>query len=385
MATATAHEEPPVHRGTLSTWLSEVFQLNATGLHWARGVMVLDVLLVPLVVFWTIGHDQYLLSAIVGVMFTAVLDPGGSYGNRAWSGVVFALIGAAVTALGFGLGGAAWGWLAFAAFAVTLVAGLGVAFGARRFVGAYLLNLWFIIALAAAFGLHQTRVTSHTWGQVLAWTAGSALWIAVTFVAWLIRGRNDEAQPIAELPADTARHQLTPPVITFAALRALVMAGTTALAFGLNLTHGLWLPIAAIVAMKPSLEQSTVTAVQRLAGAVIGAVAAALLLLLPASEHGLRLVSITFGLETVAIVLFMHAAAIRFWNYAFYTSAIAAAVLVLLDLPHPSDYAAEGYRVLWTLCGVAIGVIVMLLAGLLAKATAKPALTPAARPSTQPA
>jgi uncharacterized membrane protein YccC len=153
----------------------------------------------------------------------------------------------------------------------------------------------------------------------------------------------------------------------FAVIRAVVIAGTAALAFGLNLSHGSWLPIAAIVAMKPSLEQTTLVALQRLAGALIGAAAAALLLLIPASEHGLRLLSITFGLEVVAIVLLMHAAAIRFWNYAFYTGAIAAAVLTLLDLPQPSDYGAEGYRVLWTLCGVAIGVLVMFLADLLAK------------------
>lgn len=73
----------------------------------------------------------------------------------------------------------------------------------------------------------------------------------------------------------------------FAVIRAVVIAGTVALAFGLDLSHGYWLPIAAMVAMKPSLEQSTLVAVQRLAGALIGAAAAALLLLIPAGEHGL--------------------------------------------------------------------------------------------------
>jgi uncharacterized membrane protein YccC len=153
----------------------------------------------------------------------------------------------------------------------------------------------------------------------------------------------------------------------FAVIRAVAIAGTAALAFGLDLSHGYWMPIAAIVAMKPSLEQSTLVGVQRLAGALIGAAAAALLLLIPANEHGLRLLSITHGLEVVAIVLLMHAAGIRFWNYAIYYGAISAAVLILLDLPQPSNYGAEGYRVLWALCGVAIGVLVMLLAGLLAK------------------
>jgi len=332
------------------SWLSKVFALNPAGLNWPRAVLFLDVALVPLVVCWAIGHEEYLLSALFGVLFAGLTDPGGSYRSRASRVAVFGLTGAGLTALGFGIGGDAWGWLVLAAFAVTLVAGLAVTFGVHRFVAALLLNIWFIVALALAFSFHHhAHITSYTWAQTLAWAGGTALWIAVTFIAWLIR--------------------------------ALVIAGTTALAFGLNLSHGYWMPIAAIVAMKPSLEQATLVAVQRLAGALIGAAAAVLLLLIPANEHGLRLLSITHGLEVVAIVLFMHAAAVRFWNYALYCGAIAAGVLILLDLPQPSNYGAEGYRVLWTLCGVAIGVLVMLLAGLLAKRTGKAAPRKAPQPA----
>ena len=114
------------------------------------------------------------------MVFTTLADPGGSYGSRAWRIAVFWLIGAALTALGFGIGGDAWGWLVLAAFAVTLVAGLAVTFGVHRFVAALLLNLWFIIALALGFSFHQTHHFSYTWAQVLAWAGGAALWIAVT-------------------------------------------------------------------------------------------------------------------------------------------------------------------------------------------------------------
>ncbi|HEX5300042.1 MAG TPA: FUSC family protein [Streptosporangiaceae bacterium] len=161
------------------------------------------------------------------------------------------------------------------------------------------------------------------------------------------------------------------------AVMFIAIAVTIALAFGLNLSHGYWMPIAAVVAMKASLDQTTVVAAQRLVGALIGAIAAVLLLLIPASEHGLRLFAISRGLEVIAIVLMMHAAAVRFWNYAFYCGAIAAAVLIMIDIPRPSDDAAEGYRVLWTLCGVGIGVLVMLLARRTAKAPSQPAAQPA--------
>jgi hypothetical protein len=367
-ATASAQVEPPVQHGRVLSWLSQVFELNSAGLNWPRGVMILDVLLVPLVIFWAIGDGQYLLSAAFGVLFAALADPGGSYGSRAARVATFGLIGAGLTALAFGIGGDAWGWLALAAFAVTLVSGLAIWFGVHTFATGALLNVWFIIAVAVAVSLHNSpHVTNYTWAQVAAWAGGSALWIAMTFFAWLIRGRNEVPPVIAEMPGDTSRHPLTKPVVMFMLLRAVVIGGTVALAFGLTLSHGAWMPIAAFVAMKPSLADTTLRAVQRLTGAAIGAGAAMLLLLIPANETGLTLLSITHGLEVVALVLFMHATAVRFWSYAFYTAAVAAGVLILLDLLQPTNYSAEGYRVLWTLCGVGIGVIVLLLAGLLAK------------------
>jgi Fusaric acid resistance protein-like len=383
MASASEKQGQPVHHGKVMSWLSKVFEFNPAGLNWPRAVLFLDVALVPLVVFWSIGHEEYLLSALFGVMFTWLADPGGSYGQRASRTAVFALIGAGLTALGFGIGGDAWGWLVLAAFVVTLAGGLAVAFGVRRFATATILNLWFIVTLGIAFSFHhQAHVTQYTWAQTLAWLGGAALWILVTFIEWLIRGREDRPQPIAELPGDTSRQKLTPPLITFAVIRALVMAGTVALAFGLNLSHGLWLPIAAMVAMKPSLQQSTLIAAQRMAGALIGAAAAVLLLLIPANEHGSRLLAITLGLEVVALVFLMHGTATRFWNYAIYTAAIAAGVLILVDLPQPSNYSAEGYRLAWTACGVAIGVLVMLLADLLGRR--RPAKAPPQQ-ATQPA
>jgi hypothetical protein len=368
MASASIRTSTGQPGHTSENWLSRLFRLDPAGLNWPRGVLFLDVALVPVVVLRVAGYEQYLVSALFGLLFAWLDDPGGSFANRAWHVTAFTLVGAGVTALGFGIGADAWGWLVLASFVVTLVAGLAAVFGVRRFVTALLLNLWFIVTLGLASSFHHhARITSYTWAQVLAWIGGAALWLAVTFVAWLIRGRRDRPQPIAELPGETARKPLSRPLVLFAVLRALVIAGTVALAFGLNLSHGSWMPIAAMVAMKPSLEQSTLTAAQRVAGALLGAVTAALLLLIPTSQHGLKLLAATHALEVVALVLLMHGTAIRFWNYALYCAAIAAGVLVLMDLPQPSDYAAEGYRVLWTLCGVAAGLLVLLLADLLAK------------------
>jgi hypothetical protein len=158
--------------------------------------MVLDVMLVLLIVFLAIGHEEYLLSALLGAVYSVLVDPGGSYGRRARDIAAFGLTGAAVTALAFGIGADAWGWLVLAAFAVTLVAGLAMALGAHRFVEGNLLSIWFIIALGTASSAHHAHISSYTWAQVLAWAGGSALWIAVTTIDRLIRGRQDPAPAV---------------------------------------------------------------------------------------------------------------------------------------------------------------------------------------------
>jgi len=48
------------------------------------------------------------------VLFAALVDPGGNCATRAARVGIFGLIGAALTALGFGIGGDAWGWLVLA-------------------------------------------------------------------------------------------------------------------------------------------------------------------------------------------------------------------------------------------------------------------------------
>ena len=158
-------------------------------------------------------------------------------------------------------------------------------------------------------------------------------------------------------------------MILFALIRAVALSIAVAIAFGLHLLNVYWMPIATIIAMKPSLQQSALVAEQRLAGALLGAAVAALFLLTVDNKH---------ALEVVIVVLAAVGASVRFVNYALYSVAIAGAVLIAMDLPHPTDLASEGRRVLFTFIGVGIGVVVMFLANVLQKRTttaASPART----------
>ena len=72
--------------------------------------------------------------------------------------------------------------------------------------------------------------------------------------------------------------------------------------------------------------------------------------------------------------IFTAAGAIRGVNYALYNAAIAAGVLIAIDLPHPTELTHEALRVLYTFLGVGLALLDMLLATQLGKrAAAKPA------------
>jgi hypothetical protein len=293
---------------------------------------------------------------------------------------VVAAAGALLTALGFGIGGGAWGFVVLAAFVATLLGGLAVTYGLHRFVAAYLLNIWFIIALGLptliSFGLpglfQSGLIHTEPWKQALAWLVGSALWIAYTFIMWLARGRVTEPQPVAEIPGDISPRPLSRPLTLFAVIRAVALAIAVVISFGLKLPHAYWMPVAAIIAMKPSLQQSALVAERRIAGTILGAAVAALVLLAVDNRT---------ALEVIIVVLFALAGSIHAVNYAWYTAAMAAAILIAMDVPQPSNLADEGWRILFTFAGAGIAVIVMFLADLVQKHAAKAAPQAPAHPA----
>jgi hypothetical protein len=344
--------------------MARVFELDWKGLNLRRAVWVVVILAAVVVVLEVIDQQQYVITVVFAVLFVGVSDPGGEFGYGAARMGVFAVIGALLTLLGFGVGGGGWGLVVLAAFVVTLGSGLAVRFGLHRFVAALLLNVWFLIAIVLPVEYKLDRVSTHAWSQALAWLAGSALWIAFAGVLWLARGRKSRLAPFPEIPGDISPRKLTRPIVLYAVIRAIAIAIAVAIPFGLHLPEADWMPIATLAAMAPSLAQSTLVAEQRLAGAILGALVATALLLTVEHKH---------VLEVAVIVLLTLGIAIHGVNYALYCAAIAAGVLIAIDLPHPTDLHLEALRVLYTFLGVGLAVLVMLLATQLGKRAAKPA------------
>ncbi|HTN81173.1 MAG TPA: FUSC family protein [Acidimicrobiales bacterium] len=332
--------------------MATVFALNKSGFNFPRAVEVVAVLLLPLVVLGVLDMEKYWLSVAFAILFVGLSDPGGTYGVRVRAMGWVALLGAFITGLGFALGGGPWGWVVITAFAVTFLSGLALRYGVHRYESALMLDAWFLVCIAVPAGQHLDRAHSGWSSQALAWLAGAAFWIALTFVASLIRGSKAQPSHFPEIPTDMAKTTLSRPVVLFTLIKAVAVAIAVAIAFGFHLPNADWMPIATLAALKGTLDQSALAAEQRLIGALIGAGVATVFLLSVDNVH---------VLEAVIIVLAALAGSVRSVNYAIYCAAMASLVLIATDLSHPTDLTAEFHRVLFTFAGVGIAWLVMLL------------------------
>jgi hypothetical protein len=340
--------------------LAKVFECKWEALNVTLAVGVAAVVVALFVVFNALHWEHYWLSATFGLVFMVVGAAGGHSAHRERDLAVLEVVGALLTALAFALGTGAWGFIALAALLVTLAAGLSLRFGLPVFMVAVFLNIWFIVALSLAAGYKTAGVATSSWKQALSWLAGTALLLGIVLVVRLVHRR--QPQKAAETPESTKPIQLTRPVVLFAMVRALTVAVAVAIPFGLKVPEAFLMPVATIVALKPSLEQSTLMAEQRVIGTLIGAVLAAGLLLTVADKHVLVAVIVVFVAAMASVIKV---------NYALFCFGLAVAVLIALDLPHPTNLSDEGRRVLYTFAGVALAVVVTFLLDRLKKRGAK--------------
>ena len=347
----------------LMNQIEKVFAADRKKLNAKAGAAVSALLFLLWCLIVQTNQQKYFVPIVFAVLLVAQSDPGGKIERRLGGMSLFALLGALVTAFGFYVGDEAWGFVVLAVFVLTLGCGLAVKLGVHRFAAGLLLNVWFLVVLSLA--THDTgHLKISPWNQALAWLAGAAAWIALMFVVWLVSRGRWEPAPVMDIPGSQSPVQLTRPIVLFALIRSVALAASTAIAFGAGLASADWMPIATIVAMKPSLEQSKLFGEQRLVGAAMGAAAAIPILILVGSKH---------ALEVIIILLAGLGIAIKGVNYAYYAGAIACAALIAADLPQPTDYAAEGRRVLFTMVGVGIGLLVMFAADRLQKHSVKTA------------
>jgi hypothetical protein len=334
------------------SWIGSLFTLKPEHFHPVEGAITLAIFLVPLLVLKALGHEELWLSFSFGALFTRqnylAVDEAAASRIR-WS-VAFVLVGALLTALGYVLGGANWVLVVVAVFVTTFLSYLSSAYG--RAVAGVLLNVWFLVALSTTFALDKSPAEAWPLAgpQALAWLAGGVFWLLIALAWWSARGEL-HAEP-ATPGQNPSAGRISRPLVTFSVLAALAVALATAVAWGLDLPNAVWMPVAAIVAMKPRVDASVYVAAQRVAGALVGALLSGILLTF---VHDRTI------LVVLILVLGILAGALHDVNYALYCACISTLVLIALGLPHPGNLADNWERVVWTLAGVGIAILVTFL------------------------
>ena len=161
--------------------------------------------------------------------------------------------------------------------------------------------------------------------------------------------RPETFDPIVEirnnlsLRSNSFRHALRLGVATVVA--ALV-------ASAIHPVRGYWIPMTVVIVLKPNFGGTLQRAVQRITGTVLGALVAAVLLLV-LNNPWLMLAALTF----LAFATF----ALRNRNYTLFSLALTPMIMLMLDIAHPITVVDSFLRVVHTV----IGSFIALLSGYL--------------------
>jgi uncharacterized membrane protein YccC len=136
------------------------------------------------------------------------------------------------------------------------------------------------------------------------------------------------------------------------ALRIGVATAIAGLVASIHLVRGYWIPMTVVIVLKPNFGGTMQRAMQRITGTVLGALVAAVLLLV--------LTNPWFLLMALAVLAFA-TFALRNHNYSLFALALTPMVMLMLDIAHPITVADSFLRVLHTM----IGSFIALLSGYL--------------------
>src|SRR5580704_6958270 len=123
-------------------------------------------------------------------------------------------------------------------------------------------------------------------------------------------------------------------------------------ASGIHVVRGYWIPMTVVIVLKPNFGGTLQRAVQRITGTVLGALLAAMLLLVLKNPWWL--------LAALAVLAFA-TFALRNRNYTLFSLALTPMVMLMLDIAHPITVTDSFLRILHTI----IGSFIALLSGYL--------------------
>ncbi|WP_412538323.1 FUSC family protein [Longispora sp. K20-0274] len=210
--------------------------------------LLLALILVPTAALSRLTAPDVAVAFLLGVVLFGPVRS--RHGPR--TALVTGLAGAVVVAVGSLLGGHPW-WLAALVAAATFAAGLAAGRGLH---GAA------VLVPVAMVVTHAAVSPAHAAGLGTALLAGTCYGVALL-------GRLTSPPPEPEQPIPV------PDAIVFGAVLAALTGAATLVTSAAGLPHGYWVALTILLVVRPSLEDSRDRAVGRIAGTVLGALAAA--------------------------------------------------------------------------------------------------------------
>lgn len=139
------------------------------------------------------------------------------------------------------------------------------------------------------------------------------------------------------------------PILRHAVRLALALAGGTVIVRFADLAHGYWIPLTVVMVLRPETAHTYTRCVGRVAGNAAGIVVASVVTVL---LHPTGLAAAAFAVVFLAV-----AYAVSAVGYVALSAALAAAVVLLLDVGGSADASTMGDRLLATLIGGTLAVL----------------------------
>lgn len=328
--------------------LVDLFYIDRAAVDLNKSTLGIAIVLVALILLSTIGAFGFTVA--FGAALAVAFDGGGPRGQRLVSLGVFAVAGALATLLGNAVGLMVWGSVVVI-FGVTLVCGLGLAFGPQTGKMTFFINLWMMISLSLSAILYAPV------DLALGFLCGSGSVALLLLLLQSDPATNDEAAPDTALnwsPASLWGHlRISSPIMHFALSRALVAAFSMWLGWQLNLAHPYWIALTLLIVVVPDRQQAARTSWQRAIGTVIGVAIGAVVLALALPEVTLLLLWL---LVTLLMLGVMNV------NYVLYATVLTLNLILFYQLLE-ADVLFNGIeRLFTTLIGIAfaLGTIALL-------------------------
>lgn len=262
---------------------------------------------------------------------------------------IFSLLGALVT-LAAGIFGLGMWQMMISTGLITFFCALTIVFGSRIAMFAMLLNVWYIIAQPVG-GAHPFIVS-----PVCFIIGGIIIMAEITIISVLRRGGHppdlQKRDPMEESPVLTGLLSLESPIFRFSFIKAAAVGLSTLAGWMLTGSHPFWVTYSPLTIIKPDLHQTVTSGIQRVAGTILGGIAA---IILTGIFYTTEMLQVLF----IAAAFFMLATSKV--NYTIFISFLTILVVIATKMGGAQFWSPELERIVATVLGVLIAFSVIVI------------------------